>query len=73
MRRMVFTVRRQPLGLDVVAFEQVRHEDQAVPDVLRQPVGALQRLAGEPKDVVDVDDGACGVGRAGHVCVPVVL
>lgn len=61
-------VGREPLGLDVDALEQVRHEHQAVPDVLREAVRALDGLAGRPEDVVDVDHGAGRVGRASHVC-----
>lgn len=53
----------------VAALEEVRHQHQrAGPHVLGEPVYALERLAGEAEDVVDGDDGARGVGRAGYVC-----
>lgn len=61
-------VGRDPLVPGVVALEEVGHQHEGVAHVLRQPVGALERLAGEAEGVVDGDDGARRAGRAGDVC-----
>ena len=61
-------VRRDPLVLGVVALGEVGDEDERAAQVLRQPVRALERLAAEAEDVVDVNDGASGISRAGDVC-----
>lgn len=56
-------VGRHPLGLHVVALEQVGHQDdgRGRGQVRREAVGALVCLRGGAEDVVDKYDGACGV------------
>lgn len=68
LRLLLGRVRGDPPVLGVVTLEQVGDEDERVAQVLGQAVRALDRLVGEPEDVVDVDDGAGGIRRAGDIC-----
>lgn len=54
--------------LGIAALEEVRDEDEGVAHVLGQAVGTLERLARKPKDIVDGNHRARGIGRAGNVC-----
>jgi hypothetical protein len=49
-------------------MEEVRHQDEGVQS-RGEEVGALEGLAGQPENVVDVDDTGGSIAGAGDVCL----
>lgn len=67
-RLLLFGIHGQPVMLGGLAVEEIWHQDEGVQS-RGEEVGALEGLAGQSENVVDVDDTGGSIAGAGDVCL----